>query len=205
MDANNKKKQRAISCRDKNIAISGPILQEKAQQFAFEPGHENSRASNGWLHNFKKRNELIFQKVCGESAKVDDGVCTEITITIVITESTICNCFKKSGFTATTQEDNSDQPLTQEIDTAEGWETVKEALEPLEKDAELEDFVTFDDDVAVCGVLTDADIISSVTSVPDENVAAEDDDDDEPDCVMPDSNLKEACEAIGVFFLKRVV
>ncbi|XP_046682893.1 tigger transposable element-derived protein 6-like [Homalodisca vitripennis] len=42
-------------CRDKNIAISGPILQEKAQQFAFELGHENFRASSGWLQNFKKR------------------------------------------------------------------------------------------------------------------------------------------------------
>ncbi|XP_046683439.1 uncharacterized protein LOC124369473 [Homalodisca vitripennis] len=52
------------------------------------------------------------------------------------------------GFPDTTQEDNSDQPPTQEIDTAEGWETVKKALE-LEKDAEFEDFVTFDDDVAV--------------------------------------------------------
>ncbi|KAG8333135.1 hypothetical protein J6590_005888 [Homalodisca vitripennis] len=55
--------------------------------------------------------------------------------------------------------------------------------------------VTFDDDVAVCGELTDADIISSVTSVLDKNVAAEDDDYDEPDCVMPGPNLKEAREA----------
>uniref|UniRef100_A0A1B6I965 HTH CENPB-type domain-containing protein n=2 Tax=Homalodisca liturata TaxID=320908 RepID=A0A1B6I965_9HEMI len=57
--------------------MSGPILQEKVQQFDFKLGHENFRASNEWLQNFKKRNELIFQKVCGENAKVDDGVCTE--------------------------------------------------------------------------------------------------------------------------------
>ncbi|KAG8284858.1 hypothetical protein J6590_060289 [Homalodisca vitripennis] len=111
-----------------------------------------------------------------------------------VTETTIFNCFKKSGFTVTTQEDNSHQPPTQEIDTAEGWQTVKVALE-LEKDAEFEDFVTFDDDVAVCGELTGADIISSVTSVLDENVNA--DDDDEPDCVISDPNSKEAREAIG--------
>ncbi|KAG8259712.1 hypothetical protein J6590_008748 [Homalodisca vitripennis] len=113
-----------------------------------------------------------------------------------VTETTIFNCFKKSEFTVTTQEDNSDQPPTQEIDTVEGWESVKEALE-LEKDAEFEDFVTFDDDVAVCGELTDADIISSMTSVLDENVAAEDDDEDEPDCVKPDPNLTGAREALG--------
>ncbi|XP_046683590.1 tigger transposable element-derived protein 6-like [Homalodisca vitripennis] len=29
-----------------------------------------------------------------------------------VTETKICNCFKKSGFTVTTQEENSDQPPT---------------------------------------------------------------------------------------------
>lgn len=64
-------------CRDKNVAIGGPILQEKAQQFAVELGHAEFRASNGWLHNFKKRNEIIFRKICGESAEVNEEVCDE--------------------------------------------------------------------------------------------------------------------------------
>lgn len=387
-------------CRDKNIAISGPILQEKAKQFASELKHENFRASNGWLANFKKRHELIFRKVCGESAKVDDDVCTEwkeklasvtegydpeniynadetglffkclpdktlsfkgdkchggknskhrLTVMLgtnctgthklrplvigksknprcfknvnelptdymanakawmncntfsswllslnkemkkkkilifidnctahgdiprlsnikveylppnttsklqpldqgiirsfkvyyrnevvqqflrdmesrlptninvldamwmirkawnKVTETTISNCFKKSGFTITTEEDNLEQPPTQEIDTVEGWEKVKEALE-LENDAQFEDFVSFDDDVAVTGELTDSDIISSVTSTPDENMDVIEDDDDEPVCETPDPTLNEARQALQVlkcYFLKK--
>ncbi|XP_013164004.1 PREDICTED: tigger transposable element-derived protein 6-like isoform X2 [Papilio xuthus] len=62
-------------CRDKKITIGGPILQEKAQQFAVELGHEKFRASNGWLQNFKKRNEIVFRKICGES--VNETVCDD--------------------------------------------------------------------------------------------------------------------------------
>ncbi|XP_044599588.1 tigger transposable element-derived protein 6-like [Cotesia glomerata] len=64
-------------CRDKNVVIGGPILQEKTQQFTVELGHREFRASNEWLHNFKKRNEIIFRKICGESAEVNEEVCDE--------------------------------------------------------------------------------------------------------------------------------
>lgn len=53
------------------------MLQEKAQQYAEKLGHNSFRASNGWLSRFKKRNEVSFKKVCGESASVDDTVCDE--------------------------------------------------------------------------------------------------------------------------------
>lgn len=64
-------------CRDKKIPIGGPILQEKAQRFAVELGHEGFRASNGWLQNFKKRNEVVFRKICGESGSVNEQVCDD--------------------------------------------------------------------------------------------------------------------------------
>lgn len=64
-------------CRDKNIPIGGPVLQEKAIDFAKTLGHLNFRASNGWLQNLKKRHQVVFLKVYGESTAVDDNVCTE--------------------------------------------------------------------------------------------------------------------------------
>lgn len=64
-------------CRDKNLPISGPTLQEKATEFAKQLGKPNFRASNGWLQNFKKRNDVVFKKVTGESASVNDEVCTQ--------------------------------------------------------------------------------------------------------------------------------
>lgn len=47
------------------------------QHFAVELGHAEFRATNGWLQNFKKRNDIVFRKICGESGTVDDKVCNE--------------------------------------------------------------------------------------------------------------------------------
>ncbi|XP_054259576.1 tigger transposable element-derived protein 6-like [Macrosteles quadrilineatus] len=391
-------------CRDKNIAVSGPILQEKAQQFASELGHEQFRASNGWLQNFKKRNEIIFRKICGESAKVDDSVCSEwkdklialtegyepeniynadetglffkclpdktlsfkgdkchggksskdrLTVMLCanctgtdklkplvigksknprcfknltdlptdymanpkawmnceaftkwlqsvnkemkkkkkkilmfvdnctahgdipklsnikieflppnttsklqpldqgiiqsfkvnyrkevvqqflrdmesriptninildamwmttkawskVTETTISNCFRKSGFAVPTSEDNTAQPFTQAVDVPESWEQIQEVLNLQEDAAGFEDFVTFDDDLAVCGELTDAEIISSVTSDENADVAdVEEDNDEDEQTELPDPTSKEAHQALSLlkrFFLKK--
>lgn len=62
-------------CRDHNVSVGGPILKEKAEEFAKSLGINNFRASNGWLEKFKQRNDIAFRKVCGESASVDDNVC----------------------------------------------------------------------------------------------------------------------------------
>lgn len=64
-------------CRDQNVSVGGPILKEKAQAFAKSLGHGKFRASNGWLDNFKKRNNIVFRKLCGESASVNNDVCNE--------------------------------------------------------------------------------------------------------------------------------
>ncbi|KAF0688197.1 tigger transposable element-derived protein 6-like, partial [Aphis craccivora] len=58
-------------CRQNNIPISGPILKEKSELFATNLGITNFQVSEGWLEKFKKRHDLTFKKVCGESASVD--------------------------------------------------------------------------------------------------------------------------------------
>ena len=64
-------------CREKNVSISGPILQEKTKHFAESLGISNFKASSGWLANFKKRYDIVGKTVCGESASVDVQVCDQ--------------------------------------------------------------------------------------------------------------------------------
>ena len=59
------------------MSISGNLLKEKAKEFASILSIKNFAASEGWLTNFKKRNGVVFKKVCGESESVDDVVCLD--------------------------------------------------------------------------------------------------------------------------------
>lgn len=52
-------------------------MKEKAKHFAKSLGHKDFRASNAWLKIKKKRHNIGFKKVCGESASVNENVCSE--------------------------------------------------------------------------------------------------------------------------------
>ena len=64
-------------CRNQNIPLGGPMVKTKAEQFAARLGHNDFKASNGWVDNFIKRHDIGFRKVSGESASVSDEVCSE--------------------------------------------------------------------------------------------------------------------------------
>ncbi|GFW68330.1 tigger transposable element-derived protein 4 [Trichonephila clavipes] len=63
-------------CRGQNIPMGGSLLKEKAKAFAKELGIEFS-ASEGWLTNFKKRNGIVFKRMCGERSSVIINVCSK--------------------------------------------------------------------------------------------------------------------------------
>ena len=60
--------------RAKAVPISGPILQEKASQFARELSLSEFKGSNGWLDRWKSHYNVKGFKVSGESAGVDPDV-----------------------------------------------------------------------------------------------------------------------------------
>lgn len=57
-----------FAARGRNLPLSGPILREKAKQFAEALGHGEFEASVGWLEKFKKRHGIVQKTLCGESA-----------------------------------------------------------------------------------------------------------------------------------------
>ena len=60
-------------CRAQNIPVTGSMLQAKAVEIASSLQIENFSASNGWLEAFRRRNNINFRALCGESANVDKG------------------------------------------------------------------------------------------------------------------------------------
>ena len=52
-------------CHRRKINLTGPLLQEKALQFASELNFSEFKASNGWLEAFKKRHNIIGIKLSG--------------------------------------------------------------------------------------------------------------------------------------------
>ena len=56
--------------RARDIPISGPILQAKAQELAAELNHPEFKCSTGWLNRFKVRKGIGFRNIRGEAKSV---------------------------------------------------------------------------------------------------------------------------------------
>ncbi|KAH8028509.1 hypothetical protein HPB51_017635 [Rhipicephalus microplus] len=57
--------------RANKVPLSGRILQQKALDFACMLGHDNIRASPGWLSRFKARHDIVANVISGEAAALD--------------------------------------------------------------------------------------------------------------------------------------
>lgn len=57
--------------RSQDVLVSGPMLQEKAQEFAVALYVTGFEASAGWLHRFCKRNGITWQAISGEAQAAD--------------------------------------------------------------------------------------------------------------------------------------
>lgn len=63
--------------RSANIPVSGPMIQQKALEYAKLINLEDFKASKGWLTRFKLRHSLHHLKQCGEKADVNMEVVEE--------------------------------------------------------------------------------------------------------------------------------
>nr|CAD7593036.1 unnamed protein product [Timema genevievae] len=143
--------------RDKKVPVNCPLLRAKAEHFASELGKTNFKASAGWLDGFKQRNRISFKAVCGETSRICKQVWDQVKV------QTIKNCFKKAGFI---KKENDGETVTETAPAIDNWEEV--TPDPA---ISYVDFVSVDEDVAVCGEVTDADIVAEVLN---NNIQAED-------------------------------
>lgn len=60
----------------RKIPVSGDLLRQKAETLALRMGITGCKFSDGWLRNFKKRYDLAFKRMCGESGSVDQTLVT---------------------------------------------------------------------------------------------------------------------------------
>lgn len=61
----------------RRFIVTGPLLKEKALKFAQDLENDEFKASNGWLESFRRRHNITFGAMSGESGDVDDTVVSD--------------------------------------------------------------------------------------------------------------------------------
>ncbi|KAJ4430271.1 hypothetical protein ANN_22483 [Periplaneta americana] len=113
-----------------------------------------------------------------------------------VTCDTVANCFRKAGFVHQRDESQPQQD-SEDITPVEYWEDVGH-------DLPYETFVSFDDSLAVCGELTDEDILAEVRNKKAKNASS--DEEEENQSKLPEISLPTSTEAIFHFReLKRFI
>ncbi len=57
--------------RERDAPLSGPLVVAKANDFAAALGLEGFKANTGWLHRFKKRENIVHKRLHGEAQSAD--------------------------------------------------------------------------------------------------------------------------------------
>lgn len=57
--------------RESDCRVDGPILKQKAEDFAEKLGHTNFSATDGWFSRWKKRENMVWSSLKGEAGEAD--------------------------------------------------------------------------------------------------------------------------------------
>lgn len=107
-----------------------------------------------------------------------------------VTKTTVVNCFRKCGFTR--QDLCNTVEETGRLETPPNWDILCENI--TDNALTFEDYINVDEDLPICGELTDEDIILAISEKSDE----EDVDCDEITIEKPIVTNKEARKALGI-------
>jgi hypothetical protein len=66
-----------MNARSKNTHISSPMVLSEALAVAKSLANDQFRVSTEWFDSFKKRHNIVWNGVCGESKDVDESIVSE--------------------------------------------------------------------------------------------------------------------------------
>ncbi|KAH7967958.1 hypothetical protein HPB52_004399 [Rhipicephalus sanguineus] len=178
--------------RLQNVPVSGPMLQEKAREFADALEVTGFDASSGWLFRFRQRNGITWQRlIINLCLKQRTSINVRQAVEMLtgawwnVKMSTISNCWRKAGLRKA--------PEQLEDDLEENHSTPGDLLTEVEVEELLPDVSSFDDYVeSDCAALTSADLTTEeiVNSVHD--VSSDDDDPKDEESTTPNTEADES-------------
>lgn len=189
LDSTMRSQKRHILLFIDNCSAHSPLPKLKNVNVHFLPPNTTSHLQpldQGIIRNFKSfyRTEVIdhILDAIEQSTDMKINILQAMRMTRMawsnVAQSTIANCFRKCGFSFETE---AVMPAIEVTEEPPQWQKMI-TIFPCETNALLtfEDFVRFDDDVYVCGQVTDEDIVADVTEPHESADESEEDDDGSP-------------------------
>ncbi|KAH6929235.1 hypothetical protein HPB50_025202 [Hyalomma asiaticum] len=188
-----------LDTRARNVPISGAILQQKAKDFASILGHDDFKASNGWLQGFKSRHGVVGRKILLDirferPTKIDIYQAIEMLAASwqEVRAETVVNCFKKARVSVATEagvDEEEPQEPSNPSDVSEAWDALR-VNGGVPDDIALDDFLYADSDAVSTEEMSDVALVETAQDRGDGEGAEAD--------ALPLPTAKEVLDALDI-------